>query len=115
MKGREFMNISECINGVNQGGELVVADAKCSAVGRNFLTPNLVGCLRVLRTDYAIEISNGTYFDGSVMYGLSVFHVRTGKIQPLGQASDAENLIPLVLEVVAKVVNFHRAGAEAEV
>jgi hypothetical protein len=97
------------IEAVNQGKQVLKPIMK-SAIGRNFLTPFVLGSWKVVHTPYAIEVSKGTYPDGSDMYGLTVFRSNSGNIcQNIGKACDVQTFIESLKKVVTDTIAFHQS------
>jgi hypothetical protein len=94
---------------LNQGKQVLKPIMK-SALGRNFLTPFVLGSWKVMHTPYAIEVSKGTYSDGSDMHGLTVFEISTGKIcHNIGKSCDAQAFTETLKKVVASTIAFHQS------
>lgn len=92
---------------------IVLRDTLRRVKGCNFMTPYFMGVWRVSTTPYCIEVSQGTYMDGSTMYGLTAFVSATGKILPgIGKASDAENLQERLQSVVDSLLTLHQSTKE---
>ena len=83
------------------------------AKGTNFITPMYLSAWKVRNTPYVIEISTGTYMDGSTMYGLAAFVSATGEIlHGSGKASDAEHLEERLQSVVDHLLALHQRTKE---
>jgi hypothetical protein len=69
--------------------------------GVNFMTPVALGTWKVVDSPYAIEISEGIYPDGAVMYGLTVFDVsKTGVSTDLSRTCDTGTLIESLQDII---------------
>lgn len=88
---------------------ILVQNCRYKAIGVNFMTSTYLGTWKVRKTPYAIEVSTGTYMDGSIMYGLTAFVSATGQIilHGSGKASDAEHLEERLQSVVDHLLTLH--------
>lgn len=84
---------------VNQSKQILKPTA-IRVKGCNFMTPTFLGTWKVVNSPFAIEISEGTYPDGAVMYGLTVFDVPTGTASDLSKACSTETLVESLQNIV---------------
>ena len=84
---------------LNQSKQILKPTA-IRAKGANFMTPTFFGTWKVVNSPFAIEISEGTYPDGAVMYGLTVFDVPTGTASDLSKACSQETLIESLQDII---------------
>lgn len=85
---------------VNQSKQILKPTA-IRVKGCNFMTPTFLGTWRVVNSPFAIEISEGTYPDGAVMYGLTVFDVsKTGVSTDLSRACSKETFVESLQDII---------------